>query len=60
MTPNRCGPKYITVFRLVPLQTIFATPVLVSMQAADLVEVIPNRSVAKNDDRITAKDIMNV
>lgn len=40
-TPSNCDHNYTTVPWLVPLHVMYRTPVLVSMQAARIIEVIP-------------------
>lgn len=60
VTPTTCDRKYITVTRQVALKEIHETLVLVSTQAAGLIEIIPHENVAKTHACVTAKGIVDV
>lgn len=48
VTTAECEPKNITVARQVDLKAMCETPVLVSIQAAGVIEVNPVADIAKN------------
>lgn len=60
VTHTERDPKLATAGRQVALELMYETPVLVSAQAAGLIEVVSHEKVYKTSPCMTAKSIMDV
>lgn len=59
VTPTASDPVYIYAARQLVILVMCETPVLVSMQAKDIIYVVPHENVTRTLAYVTAKCILN-